>query len=74
MRFSRAISLIGPMFCALLFLGALSPSANADQWNKKTLITFSAPVEIPGFHGPLHHNSGDSGLSPQAHWQDGDQV
>lgn len=24
------------------------PSANADEWNKRTEMTFSAPVEIPG--------------------------
>jgi hypothetical protein len=29
---------------------ALAPSAKADEWNKKTVITFSAPVEIPGVH------------------------
>ena len=27
---------------------AFSPEAMADQWNKKTTITFSQPVEIPG--------------------------
>ena len=27
---------------------ALTPAAKADQWNKRTLVTFSAPVEIPG--------------------------
>ena len=27
-----------------------SPSANADEWNKKTVVTFSGPVEIPGVH------------------------
>src|SRR2546421_6254323 len=24
------------------------PSASADAWNRKTIITFSAPVEVPG--------------------------
>ncbi len=35
-------------FC--LFLAALAslPSAKADEWNKKTTVTFSAPVEVPG--------------------------
>ena len=28
----------------------LAPGANADTWNKKTIITFSGPVEIPGVH------------------------
>lgn len=27
-----------------------SPGAQADEWNKKTTITFSGPVEIPGVH------------------------
>jgi hypothetical protein len=29
---------------------AISPSARADNWDKKTTITFSGPVEIPGVH------------------------
>jgi hypothetical protein len=29
---------------------AFSPSAAADQWNKKTVITFDQPVETPGVH------------------------
>jgi len=28
----------------------VSSSARADEWNKKTVITFSGPVEIPGVH------------------------
>jgi hypothetical protein len=27
-----------------------APSAGADEWNRKTVITFSTPVEIPGVH------------------------
>ena len=27
---------------------AFSPSVKADDWNKKTVVTFSQPVEIPG--------------------------
>ncbi len=34
---------------ALALLGAtLAPGARADEWNKKTVLTFSQPVEIPG--------------------------
>jgi len=29
---------------------AFSPNAKADDWNKKTTVTFSGPVEIPGVH------------------------
>jgi len=32
-------------------MGAVfSPSAKADAWNRKTVMTFSGPVEIPGVH------------------------
>jgi hypothetical protein len=32
-------------------MGAVfSPAAKADDWNRKTKITFSGPVEIPGVH------------------------
>ena len=27
-----------------------SPGAKASEWNRKTVITFSGPVEIPGVH------------------------
>ena len=37
--------------CGMALMGAiLTPSVNADDWNRKTVITFSAPVEIPGVH------------------------
>lgn len=29
---------------------ALTSGARADEWNRKTVITFSGPVEIPGVH------------------------
>jgi hypothetical protein len=31
-------------------MGALISPAQADDWNRKTRITFSGPVEIPGVH------------------------
>ena len=35
----------------LALMGAVfSPVANASEWNRKTVMTFSAPVEIPGVH------------------------
>jgi len=40
--FRRALSMI---FCALLF--AIF-SVRADEWNKKTVVTFTQPVELPG--------------------------
>jgi hypothetical protein len=37
--------------CMALMGGAiLVPVAKADDWNKKSVITFSDPVEIPGVH------------------------
>jgi hypothetical protein len=39
----------GLVVLALFLLGAtLVPSARADTWNKKTIVTFSQAVEIPG--------------------------
>ena len=35
----------------LALMGAVfSPAAMADEWNNKTVMTFSGPVEIPGVH------------------------
>jgi LPXTG-motif cell wall-anchored protein len=35
----------------MALLGAVfTPSAKADDWNNKTVMTFSGPVEIPGVH------------------------
>jgi hypothetical protein len=37
--------------CCVAFASAiLATSAKADDWNRKTVITFSGPVEIPGVH------------------------
>src|ERR1700730_10481231 len=33
-----------------LLSAAFAPSARADDFNRKTVITFSGPVEIPGVH------------------------
>ena len=38
------------MFCTALLGAIFVPSAHADEWNRKTVITFSGPVEIPGVH------------------------
>jgi hypothetical protein len=34
--------------CAVLFCSVLSSSAKANDWNKKTIVTFSDSVEVPG--------------------------
>jgi hypothetical protein len=37
--------------CCMALVGVvLAPGAKADDWNRKTVITFSGPVEIPGVH------------------------
>lgn len=37
--------------CCMAAAGAmLVPTAQADAWNRKTIVTFSGPVEIPGVH------------------------
>jgi hypothetical protein len=36
--------------CIALVSAVLAPVANADEWNQKTVLTFSGPVEIPGVH------------------------
>ena len=45
MKFVNTIMVV----LALSLLGAtLAPGARSDEWNKKTVMTFSQPVEIPG--------------------------
>src|SRR5689334_6725439 len=36
--------------CVALLGFVYAPAAKADDWNRKTTVTFSAPVEIPGVH------------------------
>jgi hypothetical protein len=38
------------VLCAAVLATAFSPLAKADDWNQKTVITFSQPVETPGVH------------------------
>src|SRR5690242_6885489 len=38
------------VFCVALLGAAVAAPALADEWNRKTTVTFSAPVEIPGVH------------------------
>jgi len=38
------------VFCLALMGVAFSPAVKADDWNRKTVLTFSGPVEIPGVH------------------------
>jgi hypothetical protein len=36
------------LLCTVLFCAILAPGARADQWDKKTVVTFGEAVEIPG--------------------------
>jgi hypothetical protein len=47
MKFLKAAPTV---LCAALIATAFSPSVKADDWNQKTVITFSQPVETPGVH------------------------
>jgi len=38
------------VFCLALTGAVFSPAAKADESNRKTVMTFSGPVEIPGVH------------------------
>ncbi len=38
------------LVCVALAGAFFAPGARADDWNRKTMITFSGPVEIPGVH------------------------
>jgi hypothetical protein len=38
------------MFCVAALGAIYLPGARADDWNRKTVMTFSGPVEIPGVH------------------------
>jgi len=47
MKLYKAALTVG---CLSLVGAAFAPAARADEWNRKTTITFSGPVEIPGVH------------------------
>src|SRR5580700_4709793 len=38
------------VFGLAVMAAMVSPSLKADDWNRKTIFTFSGPVEIPGVH------------------------
>lgn len=45
MRFMKSALFV---FTLVLFMGMLVAPAQADQWNKRTTLTFSQPIEVPG--------------------------
>ena len=44
----RTLTIVVLTRCRAMLFGFLSPSAVASAWNKKTVVTFDNPVEIPG--------------------------
>src|SRR3954471_20086052 len=40
--------LLKTLCCAAALTAVMAPGARADEWNKKTILTFSGPVQIPG--------------------------
>src|SRR3954467_22653 len=42
------MSVLKTLCCAAAMTVMLAPAARADEWNKKTILTFSGPVQIPG--------------------------
>ena len=49
--FASRLTLIA-LLAVVSLCGALAPGARADQMNKKTTITFSEPVQVPGMTLP----------------------
>ena len=48
MKQIHRIKIVAVSFCLILAALAFLPNAKADQWNKKTTVTFNGPVEVPG--------------------------
>lgn len=46
----QQFKLAATLGCLVLASAILMPVAHADDWNRKTVMTFSGPVEIPGVH------------------------
>jgi hypothetical protein len=44
----KTLNALATVLCCALLVAALSPAARADDWNRKTFITFSDSVEVPG--------------------------
>ncbi len=48
----KGLRAVAAVFGLALMGAVFSPSAKADAWDKKTVVTFSAPVRTPGVHQP----------------------
>lgn len=43
-----SLRIVALFVLGVLLYGAVPPRAKADEWNKKTIVTVNAPVELPG--------------------------
>jgi hypothetical protein len=48
MKTDNRLRVVVMVFCLALVALTVLPSAQAEQWNRKTTVTFSEPVEVPG--------------------------
>jgi outer membrane biosynthesis protein TonB len=46
----KTAKLCAILFCCALLYSISSPNAKADEWNKKTIVTFSGPVMVGKTH------------------------
>jgi hypothetical protein len=44
----RIVKMIQLAVCAFMLCAVLSPAIKADDWDKKTVVTFADSIEIPG--------------------------
>ena len=44
----RAVLAVCTVLVTMMLWAILAPGVRADQWNKKTIVTFSDAVQIPG--------------------------
>jgi hypothetical protein len=44
----KSLKTLATLFCLIALGTFVAPTARADDWNRKTVITFSGPIEVPG--------------------------
>src|ERR1700687_4387549 len=44
----KPLKTLGILMCVAVFCALVAPAAWADDLNRKTVVTFSGPVEVPG--------------------------
>jgi hypothetical protein len=48
MEEAKLMRVVKALWCAAAITALVAPAARADEWNKKTILTFSGPVQVPG--------------------------